>query len=51
LFESEARHHSTYVRMAKLFAKDEIVDRRLNELAEQEAEIIAGGDPLPRMHS
>lgn len=51
LFESEARHHSTYVRLAKLFAKDEIVERRLNELATQEAEIIAGGDPLPRMHS
>jgi tRNA 2-(methylsulfanyl)-N6-isopentenyladenosine37 hydroxylase len=51
LFESEARHHSTYVRLAKLFAKDEVVDRRLDELAAQEAEIIAAGDPLPRMHS
>jgi tRNA 2-(methylsulfanyl)-N6-isopentenyladenosine37 hydroxylase len=51
LFESEARHHSTYVRLAKLFAKDEIVDRRLDELAAAEAEIIAAGDPLPRMHS
>ncbi|HTQ39331.1 MAG TPA: tRNA-(ms[2]io[6]A)-hydroxylase [Pirellulales bacterium] len=51
LFESEARHHSTYVRLAKLFAKDEIVDRRLDDLAAAEAEIIAAGDPLPRMHS
>jgi tRNA 2-(methylsulfanyl)-N6-isopentenyladenosine37 hydroxylase len=51
LFESEARHHSTYVRMAKLFAKDEVVDRRLDELAALEAEIIAAGDGLPRMHS
>ncbi len=51
LFESEARHHSTYVRLAKLFAKDEVVDRRLDELAAAEAEIIATGDPLPRMHS
>jgi tRNA-(ms[2]io[6]A)-hydroxylase len=51
LFESEARHHSTYVRLAKLFAKDEVVDRRLDELAAAEADIVATGDPLPRMHS
>jgi tRNA 2-(methylsulfanyl)-N6-isopentenyladenosine37 hydroxylase len=51
LFESEARHHSTYVRLAKLFVKEEAVDRRLDELAAAEAEIIAAGDPLPRMHS
>jgi len=51
LFESEARHHSTYVRLAKLFAKDEVVDKRLDELAATEAEIIAVGDVLPRMHS
>ena len=51
LFESEARHHSTYVRFAKQFAPNDVVDRRLDELAQQEAEIIAAGDPLPRMHS
>jgi tRNA 2-(methylsulfanyl)-N6-isopentenyladenosine37 hydroxylase len=51
LFESEARHHSTYVRLAKLFVKDEVVDQRLDELAAAEAEIIAAGDVLPRMHS
>jgi tRNA-(ms[2]io[6]A)-hydroxylase len=51
LFESEARHHSTYVRLAKLFAPDAAVDARLDELAAQEAEIVAVGDPLPRMHS
>jgi tRNA 2-(methylsulfanyl)-N6-isopentenyladenosine37 hydroxylase len=51
LFESEARHHSTYVRYAKQFAPDDVVDKRLVELAQQEAEIIAAGDPLPRMHS
>jgi tRNA 2-(methylsulfanyl)-N6-isopentenyladenosine37 hydroxylase len=52
LFESEARHHSTYVRLARQFASgDEEVDRRLNELAAEEARIIAAGDPLPRMHS
>lgn len=51
LFESEARHHSTYVRLAKLFANDEIVDQRLKELAAEEAAIVAKGDPFPRMHS
>lgn len=51
LFESEARHHSTYVRLAKQFADAEVVKERLNELAAAEAEIIAKGNPLPRMHS
>jgi tRNA-(ms[2]io[6]A)-hydroxylase len=51
LFESEVRHHSTYVRFAKQFAPNDVVDRRLDELLQQEAEIIAAGDPLPRMHS
>ena len=51
LFESEARHHSTYVQLAKTFADDETVQRRLEELAAQEAEIIAQGDAQPRMHS
>ena len=51
LFESEARHHSTYVRLAKLFASEKIVNDRLQELSEQEAAIINVGDQLPRMHS
>ena len=51
LFESEARHHTTYVRLAKTFASDEVVKQRLDELAEKEAQIIATGDELPRMHS
>ena len=51
LFESEARHHTTYVRMAKFFASDEVVKQRLNELSVLEAEIIKIGDDLPRMHS
>jgi len=51
LFESEARHHTTYVRLAKMFGPDDAVQSRLNELAELEAAIIAEGDPLPRMHS
>jgi tRNA-(ms[2]io[6]A)-hydroxylase len=51
LFESEARHHSTYVRLAKYFAPEADVMTRLEELAHDEAEIIQAGDPLPRMHS
>jgi tRNA-(ms[2]io[6]A)-hydroxylase len=51
LFESEARHHSTYVQMACQFAPAELVRARLDELAAAEAEIIAPRDALPRMHS
>ena len=51
LFESEARHHSTYVRLACDVAPEETVRERLHWLAAREAEIIAAGDPFPRMHS
>lgn len=51
LFESEARHHATYVRLAKLFASEDAVHQRLQELSSAEARIIEDGDPLPRMHS
>lgn len=51
LFESEARHHASYVQLARLFADEAEVDRRLDELAIAEAEIIGRGDVLPRMHS
>lgn len=51
LFESEARHHSTYVQFAREFGSDQEVRSRLEELATSEAAIVAEGDPLPRMHS
>lgn len=51
LFESEARHHSTYVQFARHFADEGEVRTRLAELAVAEAEVIALGDPFPRMHS
>ncbi len=51
LFESEARHHSTYVQLACQFDRQEAVHGRLAELSVAEAEIIARGDTLPRMHS
>jgi tRNA-(ms[2]io[6]A)-hydroxylase len=51
LFESEARHHATYTRLAKHFAPEEAVNQRLEELYAAEAAIIAEGEPLARMHS
>jgi tRNA-(ms[2]io[6]A)-hydroxylase len=51
LFESEARHHSTYVRLAKLFDDDVEVNARLEELADAEAAIVAEGESAARMHS
>jgi tRNA-(ms[2]io[6]A)-hydroxylase len=51
LFESEARHHSTYTRLAKHFAPEAEVMARLDELAAAEAAIMEEGEELPRMHS
>jgi len=51
LFESEARHHTTYTRFAKHFATEDVVTARLDELAALEAAIINRGEELPRMHS
>jgi tRNA-(ms[2]io[6]A)-hydroxylase len=51
LFESEARHHATYVRLAELFASREEVEFRLQQLAIEEAAIISEGCELPRVHS
>ena len=51
LFESEARHHSTYVRLAGHFAPEADIRDRLEELSAAEAQIIREGDELPRMHS
>lgn len=51
LFESEARHHAVYVKLAKDFQSDTLVKQRLDELADAEAEIIQEGEDLPRMHS
>jgi tRNA-(ms[2]io[6]A)-hydroxylase len=51
LFESEARHHTTYTRLAMDFAADDVVMARLDELAAAEAAIVAKGEVNPRMHS
>ena len=51
LYESEARHHATYVQLARQFADSDAVTIRLKELAVQEAAIIEEGCELPRVHS
>jgi tRNA-(ms[2]io[6]A)-hydroxylase len=51
LFESEARHHTVYTRLAKQFASAEVVLARLEELYEAEAQILSAGEPMARMHS
>ena len=51
LYESEARHHGSYVQLAQLFATRDEVRARLAELAEAEAAIILEGEPLARVHS
>lgn len=51
LYESEARHHATYVRLAKQFSSENAVNTRLQELAALEAIIIKEGCELPRVHS
>ncbi len=51
LFESEARHHATYVRLATCFAPEEEVFHRLDHLAQCEAEILTQVEPWVRMHS
>jgi tRNA-(ms[2]io[6]A)-hydroxylase len=51
LFESEARHHATYVRLACEFAPERKVRERLHYLAADEAAIIEEGDLVARMHS
>lgn len=50
LFESEARHHATYVQMALSFAPEQAVFDRLQELSAIEAAIIDRGDERPRVH-
>lgn len=51
LFESEARHHGTYVRIARQFGSEDAVRARFDELAGEEANIIGQGDAATRMHS
>ena len=51
LFESEARHHTTYVRLAEHFTSREVARTRLAQLSSEESAILSTGSDLPRMHS
>ena len=51
LLASEARHHGVYVELAARLAPRSDVDKRLAELAEVEAQVLAEAPPLPRMHA
>lgn len=51
LLASEARHHATYLDLARaLFPKDE-VSRRVDEIAVHEARVIASAPEEPRIHN
>ena len=51
LWESEARHHGLYLKLAEQFVPADHVRQRLDELATEEARIIALGDDFARLHS
>lgn len=51
LFESEARHYATYVKLAIGRVDEAVVRERLAELAALEAEINATGEDAPRLHT
>ena len=50
LFESEAGHYVTFVRLAKIYFPEEEVEKRLNELTNAEAEIVKNLSNKPLMH-
>lgn len=47
---TESRHHTAFVNLANHYAPRETIKARLNELAEQEAAIVARLPVAPRMH-
>jgi tRNA-(ms[2]io[6]A)-hydroxylase len=51
LTASEARHYGTYWVLADTYFEREIVQQRLDELAEIESEILSSLHPEPRIHS
>jgi tRNA-(ms[2]io[6]A)-hydroxylase len=50
LLASEARHFTTYLHLAETFTARPVVQARLVELADHEAEVIATGPPEARLH-
>lgn len=51
LFESEARHYATYVKLAMARSDEAAVRERLNEMLDIEAAIVAEPDPAPKLHA
>lgn len=51
LLASEARHHQSYVDLARTVVPPDAVRARLEALARHEAAVIAGAPPLPRLHT
>ena len=51
LLACEARHHGVYVELATRLAPTEVVEARLGELADREAEIIAQPCDWVRLHA
>ena len=51
LVESEGRHHGLYLHLAEHFVPEGDVRKRLEELADVEASILAEPGPLPRLHA
>jgi tRNA 2-(methylsulfanyl)-N6-isopentenyladenosine37 hydroxylase len=50
LLASEARHRNEFIRLAKLYFPDEVVDMRLTQMENFEAEIVGGLTNSPMMH-
>ncbi len=50
LAQSEAGHERLFVDLARVHADGNDADRRLEEMAAAEAEIVAGLPLLPRIH-
>ncbi len=51
LFESEARHYATYLKLALAYFDEVEVRARLEEYAKLEAAICAVGENAPRLHA
>ncbi len=51
LMASEARHYGSYWVLATTYFETELVNQRLDELAEKESELLSTLHPEPRIHS
>jgi tRNA-(ms[2]io[6]A)-hydroxylase len=51
LLAAEARHHETYVELARAVAPEARVRVRLRELARHEAAVLAAAPPIARLHA